>query len=491
MKNKKVFIIVFLIFLLALPVLKTMTGLAIGNADVSLKEGYTEITDVPGVRFYMKESLLDKATAIMQINDSIGLDEKNYYVYKNGEDRYIFFNLSNAVLIAQKGTSFHFSESENKKEALKNASVCNVWFDVSGKELNQKSGHGKYITRVNAQVSITKTLYGVFCGELATIEKNGEEWSLFFGVPGEDVDALRSSDLSIIQYTVNSFQPVDSDEVFMEEETDLESPEMETVPAEYERTDSNSLRETSSFEESQRETLSSEENSIVYEQSGVESVEEPEPQIEPEADTELDMTEEPEMANEETVPEKEGNFVKENSSLNDNTQLIAGDNYQKEKTEIEGSYQSSIYSFLTTRECGYTEVVTGMDTMETPVIRINEIKTGADAVEYIKQYGAYYEEPEGVNYQVAIYDINYTDCADMPTVNIKLKGVDGNTLKYRGIKYSKRTYDLSTPVKDVQGWKTGYAVYYEVPNGCKEYVLECGDGTVDNSIQSAYYYISE
>ena len=55
--------------------------------------------------------------------------------------------------------------------------------------------------------------------------------------------------------------------------------------------------------------------------------------------------------------------------------------------------------------------------------------------------------------------------------NIRIEGLDGERLKYHGISCTTRTYDM------IYDWDstTDLYCYYAVPDGCGEYMLECGN----------------
>ena len=81
------------------------------------------------------------------------------------------------------------------------------------------------------------------------------------------------------------------------------------------------------------------------------------------------------------------------------------------------------------------------------------------------------------------YVVDDSGCNGHGYVNVKLRGMDGENLKFRGIAYSQRTYDIS--VSD-----TEFYSFYAVPNGCREYVLEIGEGAgKSEGVVSAYYVV--
>lgn len=501
---------VILVFMLGNVIVKSA-----GRNSTEIKEGYTEITDVEGISFYVDDRLLDMATAITQISDEAGLDSSTYYVYKDGSTRYILFNLNKLVVMVQKGTSFHFEEAENYEKALESSNICNIWFSKEGKSLDITEGKDKYVATVNAAITITRTLYDDFTGKLVTISSNGEEWGIFVGVPGTNYSAVSSIDKEIIETMAESIHTVET--------SDTETPtNIEQQPEERTTT------ETETIESASMETTISEEYTEVYETSST-----PESIItEPTTESENSLSEEPETNTEEVQSEQETNVdtisviisgetgiieqeqeeISEQETIeppeNDNEQevqnpketitemnLIEAPSQQKEKVSSDGFvYVSDIYSML---DIGDSAIITGIDykskNYEEPVIRLTEIYSGYEATQLLKEVlGSNYAEPKaGCSWNVVRYDVDYSNCIGKPYVNIKLRGMDGTVLKYRGVKYSKKTHDIFTEVYIEGNWNVGYLCYYEVPNGCKEYVLECGEGTIEKSkeIKAAYYAI--
>ena len=135
--------------------------------------------------------------------------------------------------------------------------------------------------------------------------------------------------------------------------------------------------------------------------------------------------------------------------------------------------------------------------IETPIIRINKIYTGKEAKKIVNNSSNEFlihgfEAPRGYTWHVAEYDVSYESCSEDIYINIKIEGLDGNKLYFRGIPCEERTYDSSYAVStDSAGNSTNHYVFYAVPNGCKEYVLKCGEGSPskDNTLLAAYYLI--
>ena len=181
-------------------------------------KGYTQVKEVDGTSFYINSEFIDRATAVVEISDSVNFEKNQFYSYSNGSDKYLLFNMSSLVVAAQKGTSFHINTAEDKQQALKNSDLLNIWFDKGTDNFDCKTENDVTVTKVAASVSINKTTYGDYCGELINIEKSGEEWSLFVGVPGQKYDDISKAASQGIDTIINSFSLTDetagSDQIY-------------------------------------------------------------------------------------------------------------------------------------------------------------------------------------------------------------------------------------------------------------------------------------
>lgn len=134
---------------------------------------------------------------------------------------------------------------------------------------------------------------------------------------------------------------------------------------------------------------------------------------------------------------------------------------------------------------------------EEPIICPKKVYRGEEAEKLIMDYCtetgdyAYFKAPDGQSWEVVEYDLNYKNCENDDYVNIKLKGMDGEPLRYRGIKYEARTYEMGHKAVEDGEWIRGLYVYYPVPNGCYEYCLECGErkSLTGEEVSAAYYHI--
>lgn len=134
-------------------------------------------------------------------------------------------------------------------------------------------------------------------------------------------------------------------------------------------------------------------------------------------------------------------------------------------------------------------------------MQITDHYTGDDAVKLIKDYCnstqaryIYQAPPVGTHWEAVKYSVDFTGSGiSNGYVNVRFTGLDGEKLYYKGIGYSKRTYDINNNVQTDGTVSSGYIAYYPVPNGCTDYMLVCGDGTEETagSAFNAYYRITK
>jgi len=195
-----------------------------------------------------------------------------------------------------------------------------------------------------------------------------------------------------------------------------------------------------------------------------------------------------------TYNKEDVTFLQPNKNESDKTNIGMDMNNQEVLIkEVGKAYTSNIYSLLSIGDKGVLNAINQISTQfDEIIIDITDIKIENEAESYIETLmGDDYIPPaEGCRYHMITYDLYSITDTELPYVNIKLRGLDGNNLVYRGIKYSKKTCDAFDNVKNMGKKNEGYICYYEIPNGCFEYVLECGDATISiDEIISAYYHI--
>ncbi|WP_026658636.1 hypothetical protein [Butyrivibrio sp. AC2005] len=392
---------------------------------LTIKEhpGFSEITSVPGVSFYINSPFVEKATAITQISDNISFQKNQYYSYKNGTDKYLLFNMESLIVAVQKGTDFWIEESSDKEYSLLNTSLMNIWFTQGTKKFSSETENGMTITKACAGVSINSTTYGDFAGELANINKDGEEWSIFVGVPGERYDKISSSAQDGIRNIINSF-------TFSDSEGDT----------------AQDIYAVSLSGDNSREAVDTTEEVFEYDENSLN------------------------LSNQSNIVDK----------------------------DEEKAYTSTPYNMLQLGDNGLLSAFNDYKiSYEEPIICPKKVYRGEDAENLIKDYctasGAYdyFKAPDGQSWEVLEYDLNYKNCENEDYVNIKLKGLDGDALRYRGIRYEGRTYEMEHKKAEDGDWIRTLYVYYPVPNGCYEYCIECGESKslTSEEVSAAYYYV--
>ena len=53
-------------------------------------KGYTQVKEVDGSSFYINSEFIDRATAVVEISDSVNFEKNQFYSYSNGSDKYQF-----------------------------------------------------------------------------------------------------------------------------------------------------------------------------------------------------------------------------------------------------------------------------------------------------------------------------------------------------------------------------------------------------------------
>jgi len=543
MKDKKMIIAIAAAVILLIVALFSGKGDSNKTSKVQASGNYKTVTDISGISFIINESIANKATAVSEISEKIDVEPNLYYVYKDGNSTYLLFCLDSIIIAAEKGTSFHFNEYEKKEDAVYADSVAGLWFETNGNKFAYEEQGSLFIANVNAGLVITNDMYNDYVGQLAVLSDGETEWSVFAGVPGttkfKDLpESTREGIQTIVQSlefssyvaeipeenyavvigtgeteTVETAPVTDIQEELIEEtiEEPVEETLEENVEVQDEEPEEVLMDEEDSAEESPVEENPENEEKVSDEETGDSEqlpvkelpVEEPAIEeiplkpIENEKNEEDIVEENPSEDISEDVQE-ENVLNKEETDDSKKTINLQNQNYIKNKTK-DKAYTSDIYSMLSLGDNGIIiecDISTGI--IESPVINVKTIHTGVKAQELIKDYcnrtGAYnyFDAPEGCTWHVAEYYLSYENCTSEPYINIKLKGVDGQKLRFRGINYTQRSYDIADKVSENNGFVGPFYSYYSVPNGCPEYVLECGTGNIDSPIaenNAAYYLI--
>lgn len=462
---------IFIVYLLILIMIFSMAGCGNTSSVYSIPDsGYITVNHIDNLAFCVPSFVANKATAITKISNDQEYDSNIAYSYKNGTDEYIMFCIDQLVVLAQKGTSFHFHNTEEKETCLNNSGVLNTWFAKCGKNFtyidDSNSNIYKIVSDVTAEVVITTQLYGDFVGKLAVIHDGNDEWSVFAGVMGNSLENLSKEQNAFINDIVLSMR--------------LEANPVEEVPSYDIVLDSNpldiessteSIEELTTYEETEVICVTNEETTTVEESSLEETI----------------------------VVSSDIQDINETKDVQNNSIGINVTNQKEKKAVFDNAYESDEYSMLSLGDCGILSARNSKGEIETPIIRINKIYTGKEAKNIIKNNLAtvsiqYFDAPRGYSWHVAKYDVSFANCTEEMYINTKVEGLDGNQLYFRGIPCDERTFDAERSVTtDTEGNSVDHYIFYAIPNGCKEYVLKCGEGDTSdtNTLLAAYYLISE
>ena len=432
--------------------------------------GYTQQTCIESAIFDMPETMLSQATAITAISEDSDYSQ-NAFVYKNGHDTYLMFDISSVVVIVKEGTNYDFENSKNEAETLQSDGINGIWFSQDGKKLEceTEKSDNKYKTMItaDADVSITSDVYGMFAGKFANVKEGDTEISMFIGAKADSYEDLTDSQVEIIEHIAKSLDIIKTEEDTEEAVSLDESTEKKAESSTEDVTEENTENpEESTVAEDDVVVIEDGQTSLPEENKEAETQEEPETVLGQPAETAA------------SEPADARNYV----SLESNQIERASD-----------SMYSSIYSMLEIGETGVLQSLSyNTAEYEENYMTINAVYTGEDAINIIKGYCEsgnaayeYQDAPAGCSWNV----IEYTLAKSQSNVytNICLEGLDGEKLKYRGVSYDKRTHDIfSYETQTENGYEKLYC-YYAVPNGCKEYMIEAGDPGVESL--DAFFHI--
>lgn len=450
------------------------------------KSGYSQATSVRGVKFDMPSNFLEQATAITNISEEVDYSSGTY-LYKNGKDTYLLFNMDGVVVAVQQGTTYNLRDAEDVKKRITETDVCEVWVTDDKKidiQEQNKDGEYKLIANTYADVSITSTLYTTCYGYFAIVQYADYECSMFVGVPCEDKSELTGKQNDTIEHIAKSLvldtdyiEYMSGESVNTEADTTTNT-QTETEADEEKDTEMEAVELESEETESVESAVTTEGTEVVTEQNEeLEATETPE--AEPETELETEVTEETQITETEVKEDEKDNKEYNASSLGSN------------QSESKNGY-SDIYHMLSIGQMGILNACANDGlTLEKTQITITVLYTGDDAINIIKEYcnskDALYEyqnPPAGYSWHVVEYKV--LEKPEDLYVNIKMLGLDGEKLKFRGIAASSRTFDIFSFMETGENCYEKLYCYYAVPNGCKEYMLECGTRTPEDSLTACY-----
>lgn len=492
------------------------------------EDGYTSITSVDGISFDVVSDVSRNATAITNISEDMAFETDQTYMYKDGETEYFLFRIDSIVCVAQKGTSFGIKDAQDKLDAVTKGNILGIYFTSPKKKLefveDEKDGVYKMVATVTAQVALTSELYNDFAGRLAYINDGRDEWTMFVGTIGKDFRDFSDETQEVITYMAATMtlheEPVraqapepavalggeneQSSNVEAISGNDTADEPVEDISGEAGQKDTDT-DDTEGMEPVQEEDapepLEDSEETEPAEDSGAEPVE-PEgsgDMTEPEEiEVEVVVEESTEKFGEndiqedispETVTESDDRKMQDTTPATEHGYVRLNNQKNTVKDDLT-VYTSNIYDMLDVGKRAYADVlIPNASGYLRAEIKADRIFTGAEAVAVIQDaynkgtmMGSYFEAPEGCSFHVIHYTVAFPD-GRQGYVNVKLRGMDGENLRFRGIPYTQRTYDIK--VSD-----TEFYAFYAVPNACREYAVEIGDGTIENAqygIVSAYY----
>lgn len=417
-----------------------------GSLYSSHKSGYTEITAVSGVMFEMPENFLSDATAVTSISQDSDYEATETYLYKNGDSCYMLFNMNSVIVAVSTDTSYNLSESDDVDASITNSTLNGICFtpedgsSYSYEESNKKDSY-KIIADAVGDVTLTTELYGKYDGKFVYVESSGMECTMFVGANMEKYRKLSGSQEKLIEHIAKSLT------ITADEATGSDDQPSEDV----------SVMDS---EDSQKETNIS--DPVTVEEEATET----------KAETES------------TKRENSGNEQSEQTFLH-------AESNQHEATGT----ASDFYHQLKIGDVGRLEALDGSGKeLKSTFVIVNDLYVKDDADKIIREYCKtdecpyeYSAAPDGYSWHAIEYTLSMSP-EDL-YVDIKLEGLDGEKLKYRGVAASSMTHDIFYHMEKTEDGYSKLYCYYAVPNGCKEYTLEFGT-RVEGENSTACYEIS-
>ncbi len=492
-KRYKIQIVVILAVVIAIYAGVKLLGNRKEKADPN---NYRAVLDIPGVEFEINKDILNISTAITSIEDSVSnLSDGQSYVYKNGTDTYIVFNMRNYFGMVRKNANADIAHSD-----MSNVVIDNVWF--SKQNPKDKVSTRKKISTIDviASVSYSASLYNDFYGTLTSItDDDGTEYIIFFGVPKKNLERYTPIiDYTVASLVINSDNKADSRDII---ETEIAAEEV-VVPE-----DAN-IPLPDSVTTSQGEA--SEEVSTV-------DVVEQDPQ-DTDLTTDSGNTESEDAGLNKTDDENVTESVPDVVISDVATSQSASESYeQKEQITVMPSWQSlsiyesqyieqqdtshafssNVYEMLKVGDTGSMQIVNDdLGSVETAYVRITGLYDASETQslvdEYVSNGLAYYSEfkaPQGCHLEAVKYDVKY-ETITHSYINVRIDGLDGYNLIFRGNKYDTRTYNIKWfGGEEEKDWYTGYVVFYIVPDGCVDYTLQFGGYGEGGRTGAAWYKV--
>lgn len=316
---------------------------------------------------------------------------------------------------------------------------------------------------------------------------------MFMGVLADDYKSVSSGNKGIISNVSNSLTTVnssdeDGDQYVVQNETETQVAEVTRIP------DTESNNDSSEVVSLETETEEDPQDSVSVTvindtETGVNSLNEPNTQISKPAQVQKDSQtqkeseklQQPNSKKDVTKKTKESAKDTKADSEEKTNKASKKDSLSKKLLEsvvsAEGK-ESDLYHQL---KVGQTGECTAMGEHGSDVeadVCVTHVYTGKSADKLIKklksndEYIKDLNTQPGTSLQVAEYKMS--EDPEKAYIDFKIVGLDGGTLKYRGVPFGKRTYDAKVDSTFKDGFYKNLYVIYEVPNGCTEYSLQIG-----------------
>ncbi len=472
---------------------------------------YKTINDIPGISFEIKRDFLNVSTTISNIEESVtDLLDNQSYIYRNGEDTYIIFNMRRYLGIVKKGVDFDLRT--NPTDMV----IDDIWF--SKQNIKDKPKTRKGISSINtiASVSFSASMYNDFYGTLTTLSDGNDTYAFFFGVPKKNYE----DNADVIEYTVATIKQNSTNIINKEiEETILTSED--TAVADIGETPTEDETEvTEPVDDDPIDDdgdISGGDSSSDNGSADTEPIDEKEDPVDDfdETDTSSDNTEDgnsttdsdttvvADTGNEETEQSEETVVTVEpivTKVVRETPSDRVFEIYDKELIEQKdttSAKSSTPYTMLRPGETGSLQVFSEYTSeVESAYVRIQAFYDAEEVDEiladYIDSNIPYYDEfkpSSGCHLEAVRYDVRYTS-ASKPSMDITITGLNGENLIFRGNIYGTRTYGIKYLGGEEQNdWYMGYMVFYEVPNGCVDYALKFGGYSTNRETGAAWFKV--
>lgn len=170
----------------------------------SFKASRKEITDVPGVTFLINGDI--NATPISKITDDAKFKKNRYYEYV-GNNAYTLFCVNKMIIIAEKGTFYHFTDQEKPYQTLQKAQITNFGFKPDSRALNYVLDENGASMNVTAAIKLNLHTENNYAGKLKTLIVDNTEWAIFAGYCSDSCQALSDEQKQEINMVMDSFSP--------------------------------------------------------------------------------------------------------------------------------------------------------------------------------------------------------------------------------------------------------------------------------------------